>query len=231
MQKVIVYYRVSTVKQEASGLGLEGQRAAVESYLAQQGGVVVGEYTEIESGSKDDRPQLKVARAMCKAMQATLLVARMDRLARDVHFLSGLLKEGVTLAAADMPNASTLVWHVRAAVAQEERRLISERTKAALAAAKRRGKQLGWAAEGRRAEAKAASEKGAAKGGAKSGLVRAAEADAHARAVWPVVQDMVAGGASLRQVAAALNERGITTPRGKAWAATSVRNLLERVAA
>lgn len=228
--KYIVYYRVSTVKQEASGLGLDGQRAAVEAYIGQFGGEVAAEFTEIESGSKDDRPQLDIAKAMAKAMGATLLVARMDRLARDVHFLSKLLKERVTLAAADMPNASTLIWHVKGSVAEEERRLISERTKAALAAAKAKGQKLGWAAEGREGQAKAASMKGAAKGGAKSAVVRAAAADSHAQAVWPIVQGMAAAGASLRAIAAELNAKGMTTPRGKQWQATSVKNLLARVA-
>lgn len=229
--KYIVYYRVSTVKQEASGLGMEGQRAAVDSYIAQFGGEVVGEYVEVESGSKDDRPQLKVARAMAKATGATLLVARMDRLSRDAAFLGSLLKSGIELAACDMPHATTLLWHVRAAVAEEERRLISERTSAALQAAKKRGKKLGWAMESRKGQAKAASEKGAAKGGAKSGEVRSKAADDHASAVWPIVEDLVAKGASLRQIAGALNDKGITTPRGKQWQATSVRNLLARVAA
>jgi DNA invertase Pin-like site-specific DNA recombinase len=220
--KFVAYYRVSTQRQGASGLGLEAQRAAVEAFVAARGGVVLAERVEVESGKRADRPQLAEALAEAKRAGAVLLIAKLDRLARNVHFISGLLEAGVEVQAVDMPEANRFLLHVMAAVAEHEAAAISARTKAALAAAKARGVKLGWSIPERAEEAKAASAAAAGR--------RVAEADKFAGQVGPLVQALAAEGRSLRAIAAELNGRGVTTPRGKAWQATSVMNLLARVA-
>src|SRR5579883_1614962 len=141
--KWIAYYRVSTDKQGKSGLGLEAQRAAVKTYLNGGDWKLVREFTEIESGKRSDRPQLQAALDACRMFGAKLVIAKLDRLSRDAHFLLGLEKAGVDFVAADMPNANRLTVGIMAMVAEEERRMISKRTKDALAAAKRRGVKLG----------------------------------------------------------------------------------------
>ena len=134
----IAYYRVSTQRQGQSGLGLDAQRSIVASYEP------IAEYTEIETGtSKKSRPVLAAALAHCKAAKATLVIAKVDRLSRNVHFISGLLESGVEFIACDMPGATRFMFHIMAAVAEEEARMISVRTKAALCEAKKRGVKLG----------------------------------------------------------------------------------------
>ena len=139
----VTYYRVSTDKQGRSGLGLEAQQAAVRNYLDGATWELVGEFTEVESGRKSERPELARALALCKKRKATLVIARLDRLARNVHFISGLMEAKVKFVACDMPEATPFMLHIYAAVAQKEARAISARTKAALAAAKQRGVRLG----------------------------------------------------------------------------------------
>ena len=220
--RYVSYIRVSTQRQGASGLGLEAQQAAVLAFVRQRGGEVLAEFVEVESGRKSDRPQLAAALAEAKRQGAVLLIAKLDRLARNVHFISGLLESGVEVQACDVPSANRFMLHVLAAMGEEEARAISERTKAALAAAKARGVKLGWAQEGRCPEAhRQAVEKGAAR--------TAEKADTFAERLRPIVQSFAAG-ASLREIAAELNARGIFTPRGKQWKAASVRNLLARLA-
>jgi DNA invertase Pin-like site-specific DNA recombinase len=221
--KFVAYYRVSTQRQGASGLGLDAQREAVESFVASRQGEVLAEFVEVESGKRNDRPQLAAALEAAKRSGAVLLIAKLDRLARNVHFISGLLEAGVEVQACDMPEANRFMLHVMSAVAEHEAAAISARTKAALAAAKARGKKLGWSIEGRAEEAKMAS--------AAAAEVRVEAADKFAGQVGPLAVVLAAEGRSLRAIAAELNERGITTPRGKEWQATSVRNLLARVAA
>ena len=148
-----------------------------------------------------------------------LLIAKLDRLARNVAFIANLLESGVEVTAADMPEANRFVLHIMAAVAEQEGRAISERTKAALAAAKARGVKLGWSIPERASEQRQAARKGAA--------VNKARALAHAENVLPVVEQIRAGGASLRQIAAELNARGIKTVRGGKWYATTVRNIVD----
>src|SRR5688572_1288417 len=141
----VAYYRVSTERQGQSGLGLEAQRRAVQDLL--RGEVPLAELTEIETGkganALERRPELKKAIALCRQKKATLLIARLDRLARNVHFISGLMEAGIDFRAVDLPSATRFTLHIYAALAEEETRKISERTKAALAAAKARGKKLG----------------------------------------------------------------------------------------
>lgn len=219
--KFIAYYRVSTARQGASGLGLEAQKAAVMAHLNGGAWELVTEFTEVESGRKSDRPQLAAALAACKKMKATLIIAKLDRLARNVHFVSGLMESGVEFIAVDFPTANRLTVHILAAVAEHEAKMISTRTKAALEAAKARGTALGWAIPDRAGEQAAACVKGAAAG--------KAMADQFAANTLPIVATIRASGvATLAGIAEALNARGIRTARGGSWYAGTVRNLLNR---
>lgn len=213
----VTYLRVSTERQGQSGLGLEAQRTAVAAYV-QGRGEVVAEFIEVESGKRSDRPELTRALAKAKQAGAVLLIAKLDRLARNVAFIANLLESGVEVTAADMPEANRFVLHIMAAVAEQEGRAISERTKAALAVAKARGVKLGWSIPGRTSEQRYAARKGAA--------VNKAQALAHAENVLPVIEQIRSGGASLRQIAAELNVRGVKTARGGKWHATTVRNII-----
>ena len=140
----IAYYRVSTQRQGESGLGLDAQRTVVKTFLSGRGGEVVAEFTETESGKKaSNRPQLQVAMEVCRKQRATLVIAKLDRLARNVHFISGLMESGVDFVAVDQFTKDRFMLHVQAAFAEEEARRISMRTKEALAAAKRRGTNIG----------------------------------------------------------------------------------------
>jgi DNA invertase Pin-like site-specific DNA recombinase len=143
VKRCVAYYRVSTAKQGASGLGLEAQQMAVSEYVGRQGWELVGSFTEIESGKKADRPQLLKALEHCRRYKATLVIAKLDRLARNVAFVSNLMEAGTDFVAVDFPHANRLTIHILAAVAEHEREAISARTKAALAAAKARGVKLG----------------------------------------------------------------------------------------
>lgn len=223
--RFIAYYRVSTAEQGRSGLGLEAQRAAVLAYLNGGNWSLDGEFTEIESGKVNDRPQLEAAMAQCRLTGATLLIAKLDRLSRDAHFLLGLEKAGLEFVAADMPNANRLTVRLMAVIAQEERELIARRTKEALAAAKARGRQLGgWRATRRDGSARLA-------GGDPLQASQAAtrQADDFAARVGPIALAMRHDGMSLAAIAAQLTERHIATARGGAWTATAVRNLLQRL--
>ena len=216
----IAYVRVSTDKQGQSGLGLEAQQDAVKRHV-QHKGHIVREYVEVESGTLTTRPQLQAALLDAKRLGAVLLIAKLDRLARNVHFISGLLRAGVEVEAADMPQANRFMLHVMAAVAEHESEAISARTKAALAAAKMRGVKLGWAIPSRKEEQKLASYKG--------GLSTAQRADRHAVNVFPIIKEISAGGdQSLRAIAAQLNARGVATDRGGKWYACTVRAILQR---
>jgi DNA invertase Pin-like site-specific DNA recombinase len=141
--KFIAYYRVSTDRQGMNGNGMAAQRKAVEDYLNGGRWKLVGEFTEVESGKRSDRPELEKALTACRKHKAKLVIAKLDRLSGNVHFISGLMERKVDFVACDMPSANAFMINVYAAVAQEERHMISDRTKAALAAAKRRGVKLG----------------------------------------------------------------------------------------
>jgi DNA invertase Pin-like site-specific DNA recombinase len=221
--RFVSYLRVSTDRQGRSGLGLEAQRKAVEDYLNGGGWELIAELVEVESGKLNDRPKLREALALCRLHRATLVIAKLDRLSRDAHFLLGLQKElqqaGLRFVAADMPAANELTVGIMAVVAQAERKMISARTKAALAAAKARGKRLGNPANLRNQEA------GRVQGRAKRSAI-AAERAADLR---PIIADVQASGAqSLRQIAARLNQRGIPTARGSKWSAVQVKRIFER---
>lgn len=219
--KFISYIRVSTQRQGASGLGLEAQQAAMKAFVQMRGGDVLAEFVEVESGRKAERPQLAAAIAEAKRQGAVLLIAKLDRLSRNVAFISALLESGADVLAVDMPEANKFMLHIMASVAEQEAEAISARTKAALGAAKARGTKLGWAIPTRAAEAKAAH--------AASVAVRGQQADTFAERLRPVLASFAAG-ASLRQIAAELNMRGIFTARGGQWQAVTVQRVMARLA-
>lgn len=222
--KIVAYYRVSTQKQARSGLGLEAQRDAVERLARERGGRIIAEFTEAESGKSDaNRPELHRALHRAKVSGATLVIAKLDRLSRSAAFLLTLQEGGTEFMAADMPDATHFTVGIMAVVAKQERDAISKRTKEALAAAKRRGTRLGNPNG-------AAALQRAGKGNKASITASRARADAHATGLAPVVQDLAREGlTSLSAIAAALNERGMLTPRGARWHKSSVRNLIARL--
>ena len=214
--KFVSYYRVSTAQQGQSGLGLDAQREAVMRYLSAGGWPPLAEFTEVETGkgsnALDRRPQLQAALTFARKHKATLIIAKLDRLARNVHFVSGLMETGVPFVAADRPDADRFLIHLEAALAEREAKLVSDRTKAALAAAKARGRVLG--ANGRV-------------------LAKQHKADALVR-VAPVadrLRALRAGGLSLRRIADTLNGEGIPSPGGASWGAVNVQRALARVTA
>jgi DNA invertase Pin-like site-specific DNA recombinase len=217
----VAYYRVSTAKQGASGLGLEAQRESVARYLNGGDWSIVAEFTEVESGRKADRPELAKAFAACRLYGAKLVIAKLDRLSRDAHFLLGLEKAGVEFVAADMPGANRLTVGIMAVVAQEERRMISERTKAALAAAKANGKKLG----GNRGVVLSAEAQEAGR------MAQASRATARAADLAPVIAELRAAGiTSLGALARALTARGIPTSRGgETWSPMQVARVMQRL--
>src|SRR3984893_10518763 len=216
--KFIAYLRVSTTKQGKSGLGLEAQRKAVPDFLDGGKWQLVKEFVEIESGKKADRPQLMKAFQACRVFGAKLVIAKLDRLSRDAYFLLGLEKAGVDFVAADMPTANRLTVGIMAMVADEERRMISARTKAALAAAKARGVQLG----GDRGARLTAKQRAAGR------AVQQEHARNRAADLVPIIKELQeAGCESLRAIAAELEERGIPTARGGKWSSVQVARLLE----
>jgi DNA invertase Pin-like site-specific DNA recombinase len=218
--KFISYLRVSTQRQGKSGLGLEAQRDAVANYLNGGRWKLVQELIEVESGKSKDRPKLVEALRLCRVYNATLLVAKIDRLARNVAFVSTLMESGVKFVAVDLPQANELTVHIMASMAEYEAKAISARTKAALEAAKARGTRLG----GLRWDLPSVSKQGR-----KLALkVRKQRAENRASDLMPVIESIKAeGNTSLRQIAAVLNERGITTSRGGEWSAVQVKRVLD----
>lgn len=206
-ESYVAYYRVSTDRQGQSGLGLEAQQAAVARIAARC--PIVAEYTEIESGKRhDNRPQLLAALADAKKRKAGLIIAKLDRLARNVHFISGLMEAGVEFVAADMPEANRLTVHMLAAVAEHEREMTSQRTKDALAAAKKRGTKLGnpkW------------EESIAAARTAKNPHKPAAQ-------LVDLMRHHRSAGESYRTISRRLNALGLKTPKGGIWHASTVYN-------
>jgi DNA invertase Pin-like site-specific DNA recombinase len=211
----IAYYRVSTDRQGRSGLGLDAQQQAVTSFLTGRGQLVEA-FTEVESGRKNDRPQLAAALDACRQHKAALVIAKLDRLARNVHFISGLMESGVEFLAVDMPEANRLTIHILAAVAEHEREMISQRTKAALQAAKVRGTKLGSPTprHGATVRGKALRE----------------TADAFAASIRPILHELQRQGiTSYNAIAKALNARGIQTANKRKWYGATVKNALARV--
>jgi DNA invertase Pin-like site-specific DNA recombinase len=221
--KFVSYLRVSTVRQGISGLGLEAQREAVTSYLNGGRWTLVREVVEVESGKRNDRPAIAEALRLCRLHRATLIIAKLDRLARNVHFISSLMESGVEFVAVDFPQANRLTVHILAAVAEYEASMISARTKAALAAAKARGVKLG----GQRGSLDR-MEAMAKKGNAASAAVRRATSAKRNEDLLPVIEDIRGAGLTTpQQIAQGLNERGITAARGGTWSAVQVRRVLK----
>jgi DNA invertase Pin-like site-specific DNA recombinase len=219
--KFVAYYRVSTGKQASSGLGLEAQKDAVADYLNGGRWTLIDEFIEVESGRNSDRPQLAQALALCRLHNATLVVAKLDRLARNLHFLSGLMEAGVEFVACDLPTANRLTIHVLAAVAEAEALAISQRTKVALAAAKRRGVVLGG---DRGSLTKKVRDKGRALGI----KVRQQRAMKRAADLAPIIEAIREQGAiSLQGIANGLNERAIPAAYGGTWQPTQVMRVLK----
>ena len=215
--QIISYLRVSTVKQGLSGLGLEAQRAAVKHFTAAGGHTLVAEFLEVESGRKADRPQLAAALTSCRLHRATLIIAKLDRLARNVAFIANLMDGGVEFVACDMPHANRLTLHLLAAIAEHEREMISQRTKAALQAAKARGVKLG------NPNGAAALLDGCKLAAERSAGVRRATAVQHAVAVGPMLVELSRAGLNNRETAADLNRRGVPSPSGSIWHEEQVR--------
>ncbi len=215
--KFVAYYRVSTQRQGLSGLGLEAQQSAVRNYLNGGHWTLLAEFVEIESGGNDDRPQLATAIQRCRMTGAKLVISKLDRLSRDIHFLTGLQKAGIDFTAVDNPNANRLTVHILIAVAQHEREVVSERTKAALVAAKARGTVLGG------------YKGGPVPNVALSVKARVAAADAFAAMVGPMIREQRQAGATLQQIADQLRADGIKTARGGEWTPTAVKNVLTRI--
>ena len=221
---IIAYIRVSTQKQGQSGLGLEGQRAAIERFCASEGYAIVRIFTEIETAKGADalerRPQLKSALKQAAAYKSPIVVAKLDRLSRDVAFISGLMAQGVPFIVTEMPNADPFMLHIYAAVAEQERTKISERTKSALAAAKASGVKLGNP-HGPKPFTAEIQRQGVA-------ALRQA-ADARAQQFGDIFAEYA--GVSANAVAKALNERGLPSGRGGKWTARSVINVRHRLGA
>lgn len=211
MKHYIAYYRVSTDRQGKSGLGLEAQREAVVRYLNGGDWELTQEFTEIESGKRNNRPQLAAAIEACRKSKATLIIAKLDRLARNVHFISGLMESGVEFVAVDNPHANKLMLHMLAAFAEHEREQISQRTKAALAAAKARGVKLGTY-------------------GVTLAAKNKAEATEFAQGVKDTINSLRAEGfMTVRALRDELNRREIPAPKGGQWHIPTLHRVLQKL--
>ena len=210
----VTYLRVSTARQGISGLGLEAQRQSVSSYLAGRTRTVQAEFVEVETGKGADalskRPELRRALELCRKSGATLLIAKLDRLARNVHFVSGLIETGVDFIAADMPNANKVMIQMHAVMSEWERDQISDRTKAALAAAKARGVVLGSTGP---ANLKRHTQE------------RQAAAGAFSARLMPLLNGFASQGLSRRAIVVQLNDLGINAPRGGSWSLGQVQRV------
>jgi DNA invertase Pin-like site-specific DNA recombinase len=224
--KLIGYIRVSTKRQGASCLGMEGQTTAINHYAGEAGGAIAHTYVDVESGKRNDRPELAKAIAHAKRVKAKLVIAKLDRLARNVHFVSGLMESKVDFVACDNPCANKLTIHVLACIAEHEAEQVAARTSAALAAAKARGPLLGSARPGHwrgREDVRLAAA-------AKARKAAKAKHDEEAAPVYgevePIIRKLRAEGNSLGKIAAQLNADGHTTLRGAAWSPMQVSRLL-----
>jgi DNA invertase Pin-like site-specific DNA recombinase len=222
MCKFVAYFRVSTAKQGASGLGMEAQEAAVSSFIAGRTDKLVASYREIESGKRNDRPELAKAMEHARLTGAKLLIAKIDRLSRNAAFLLNLRESGVDFVAVDMPEANRLTVGIMSLVAEQEREAISVRTKAALQAARARGVKLG--------NAKGVDTFGDKRGSAAGGEASSTAADERASGLRAIIASIAANGVtSANGIARELNDRGIATARGGSWSARSVLNVQARL--
>ncbi len=214
--RFVAYYRVSTARQGRSGLGLDAQRESVRAYLDGGRWELLKEFTEVETGkgsnALDRRPVLKEAVEFAKKHKATLLIAKLDRLSRNLHFITSLMESKVKFVAADMPDANELTIHIMAALAQYERKMISARTKAALERAKANGKKLG------NPNLRADNQK------------RKKQAQEFAQRLKPTLRAFQQQGKSQRAIVVELNNLGVPTPRGGQWSLVQLQRVLGRLA-
>jgi DNA invertase Pin-like site-specific DNA recombinase len=220
-KRYVSYYRCSTRKQGQSGLGLEAQREAVRRFLGED--LLIAEFEEVESGTRADRPALDAALRECRLRGATLVIAKLDRLSRSASFISRLMEEGADFVAVDMPSANRFTLHIMAAMAEQEREMISQRTKVALAAARDRGVALG----GRRGACRIEDHSEA--GRIRSLEIRRTIARERALECLSIIEDIRSAGiTSLRGIAQEMNARSIAAPRGGRWSPTQVARLTPR---
>ena len=217
--KYVAYYRCSTQKQNKSGLGLEAQKKMVADFVAVNGGELVAEYTEVESGSKSERPELLAAIRHADLVGGKLLVGKLDRLSRDLHFILSLQKSKVDFVVCDLPGCDNFTINIYGALAQREREMIAVRTKAGLQARKARGEKMGT---------NNLKPEMVAEASAKGVAVLKKTADDFAGRVRPVIEGLQARGMSLRGIAAELEKLGVKSARGGAWTPTAVKNILAR---
>lgn len=224
---IIAYLRVSTKTQGEDGLGIDAQRAAITRYAANSDQRVLREFVEVESGRNNSRPKLAMAIAEARASGAVLVIAKLDRLARSVAFTSTLMETGIDFVACDMPDANRLTIHLIAAIAENEARLISERTKAALAAKKARGEKLGSAIPGHYEKIKDRIGWTAMDPERKRSVKAAKLQDSFGGAL-PLMRVLRSRGESFRDIARELNSQGYKTPRGASFGPDQVYRALKR---
>jgi DNA invertase Pin-like site-specific DNA recombinase len=221
MEKLfIAYYRVSTQKQNASGLGLEAQKASVLNYIAHNGNKIISEFTEIESGKNNFRPELQKAINLCKEQNAILVIAKLDRLSRNLHFISSLMESKVKFICCDMPDASELTINIFASLAQWERKRISERTKEALNA-KRIREPLHKFGSPKNLTLSAIQK-------AHASTSKKAITDQSVRFAWHFIKPLKEQGKTLQQIADLLNNEGYLTRQGKKFYPVQVKNIYDR---
>lgn len=228
--RFVAYHRVSTARQGQSGLGLDAQKKAVADYLNGGRWELVGEFVEVESGKRADRPELTKAIDLCRLTGAKLVIAKLDRLSRDVHFLTGLEKAGVDFVCADMPTANKFTIHIMAAVAQQEREAISARTKAALGSIRAKLEQgETYVSRSGKTVTRLGNPNGLKNARPDLGVAAVkAKADEFASRLAPTVRDLRAQNLSFQAIADRLNTMRVQTVRGGPWSAMQVKRVLDR---
>ncbi len=229
--KIVAYYRVSTQRQGRSGLGLDAQREAVAAYAASTGSTTAAEFTEVETGKRADRPKLAQAIARARAIRGKLVIAKLDRLARNVAFTATLMDSGVEFVCCDMPYANRLTLHVVAAVAEDEALRISQRTKAALAAAKRRGIKLGTHRRGHYIDHAKGTRNGLAKATTAAAATRQQTRNECYAHIVDDIQTWRKHNLSYAAIAEKLNAAGHVTTSGKSFAPMTVQRIIDRLSA
>jgi DNA invertase Pin-like site-specific DNA recombinase len=223
-RRYVAYYRVSTVQQGQFGLGIEAQRAAVQDYVAAHPGFVVAEFSEVMSGLKDSRPELAKALSMCRIGHAVLVIARLDRLSRNVEMIARLMESKLEFVAVDFPHANRFTIHILAAVAEYESRLISERMKQVIAARRERGAKVGHFVGGPPRRFPPGCQ-------AASALARQARSEARAQDLAPLVWKAIGEGKSMTLIAVEFNESGVAPMQRAPWTKNSIWRIARRTAA